>query len=172
MLTTTTTGQTDRPTMAHNRSLSNPYFPSSSALLSQPTTATTTPTANTNALLRQPLLMPTVRLAFLPPTPQSQIPDASPPQQPLAAHRSPRLKPTTAKLIRSRSGSASASDPVFADANVPPLPVPSLGDVGLEWIGIPCKFEVVQEQLEIEGYQMYAVEKWCVGFVFRLRCIA
>jgi hypothetical protein len=28
------------------------------------------------------------------------------------------------------------------------------------WFNSPCKFEVVREQMEISGYQLYAVEKW------------
>lgn len=31
----------------------------------------------------------------------------------------------------------------------------------MQWLGKACKFEIVQEHLQIEGYQMYAVEKWC-----------
>ncbi|THH06359.1 hypothetical protein EW146_g9636, partial [Bondarzewia mesenterica] len=65
--------------------------------------------------------------------------------------RSPRPKPATAKLIRSRSTSVSLS---------PPEPSQQSVDVGLEWFGLSCRFEIAQEQIEIEGYQIYAVEKW------------
>jgi hypothetical protein len=37
-------------------------------------------------------------------------------------------------------------------------------ETALEWLGLPLAFDVVQEQLEIDGYQMYAVEKWSVLF--------
>lgn len=65
--------------------------------------------------------------------------------------RSPRLRPTTSKLIRSRSGSTShtSEDPITVSS-----------DVGSDWLGFPSRFEIVQEQLQIDGYQMYAVEKW------------
>jgi hypothetical protein len=32
--------------------------------------------------------------------------------------------------------------------------------MSVDWIGSGCRFEVVEEQLELSGYQMYAVEKW------------
>lgn len=63
--------------------------------------------------------------------------------------RSPRLKP---KLIRARSASVSVT--VTQDITD--------SDVGALWIGKSCRFQVEQELLEIEGYQMYAVEKWIV----------
>ncbi|KAJ7908344.1 hypothetical protein B0H13DRAFT_2662099 [Mycena leptocephala] len=31
-----------------------------------------------------------------------------------------------------------------------------------DWIGLPLRFEIVTERLELEGYQIYAVEKWIV----------
>ncbi|KAL1722279.1 hypothetical protein EV715DRAFT_247436 [Schizophyllum commune] len=34
--------------------------------------------------------------------------------------------------------------------------------VGLEWFGLPAQFEIVALDIELEGYQMYAVEKWIV----------
>jgi hypothetical protein len=106
--------------------------------------------------------MPTVR----PPRHPYTFP--SPAQPP---PRSPRLKPTTNILIRSRSGSAShvASDVNLSTINISPALSfaaigggPNGGEVGMEWLGKPCRFEFVQESLQIEGYQMYAVEKWCV----------
>ncbi|KAF5363541.1 hypothetical protein D9756_000366 [Leucocoprinus leucothites] len=61
---------------------------------------------------------------------------------------SPRRPHTT----RARSSSLSRS----------PLPNLPSNDTALEWLGLPLAFDVVQEQLEIDGYQMYAVEKWIV----------
>jgi len=37
---------------------------------------------------------------------------------------------------------------------------------GKEWLGVDCRFEVVEE-LELEGYQIHAVEKWYVVPWFR-----
>ncbi|KAI0068856.1 hypothetical protein BV25DRAFT_1792230 [Artomyces pyxidatus] len=59
--------------------------------------------------------------------------------------KSPKIKPTTSTARREH-------------------------DVGAEWFGkAGVRFEVVQEQLEIEGYQIYAVEKWCVAVTERTR---
>lgn len=77
---------------------------------------------------------------------------------PVIPPRSPRLKPTAGKLIRAKSGTHSSID---ANSSSPHIPFPPVSvDVGSEWLGIPLKFEVVEEQTEVEGYQMYAVEKW------------
>ncbi|KAI6105566.1 hypothetical protein F5141DRAFT_1124619 [Pisolithus sp. B1] len=60
--------------------------------------------------------------------------------------RSPRTKQPSAKLIRSRSGSAAATmerGVVAVDASSP-------------------DFEIVVERMELTGYQVYAVEKWIV----------
>lgn len=103
------------------------------------------------------LLMPTVRVPCVPHTP-SPIPPST------QAPRSPRMRPTTNKLVRGRS--ASINEPLPTLATLAPSP----GDLGMEWIGTACKFEIVQEQLQIEGYQMYAVEKWYEGVHALLRC--
>jgi hypothetical protein len=116
--------------------------------MAHPSLAISTPSPSSNALR---LLMPTVRSPSLHHNQQQ-------PTSPQTAPRSPRLKPTTTKLIRSRSGSASFS--------AEPAVAPPQCDVGSEWIGLPGKFQVVQEELQIQGYQMYAVEKWCVSLSF------
>ncbi|TBU49553.1 hypothetical protein BD309DRAFT_947112 [Dichomitus squalens] len=83
------------------------------------------------------LLMPTVR-AVRPTSP-----------------RVPNSKPSPSKLGRGRAGS---------------LPVSVVNEpqertvVGAsEWLPGGEKFEVVEEQLELEGFQIYAVEKWVVA---------
>ncbi|KAI0320823.1 hypothetical protein OF83DRAFT_1102938 [Amylostereum chailletii] len=83
------------------------------------------------------ILMPTVRI----PRP--------PPGGPSSPTKSPRLRPAPPKISRARSGSIAGT----------PEPPPT-ADVGIDWFGRPCKFEIVQDQLEIAGYQIYAVEKW------------
>ncbi len=87
------------------------------------------------------LLMPTVRLPRSP---------SSTPGSPVSPPKSPKVKQPAAKLMRSRSASTHVS---------PELPCTPKG-IGLQWFGKTCKFEIVQDQLEIEGYQLYAVEKW------------
>ncbi|KAJ7771390.1 hypothetical protein DFH07DRAFT_1057717 [Mycena maculata] len=83
--------------------------------------------------LDQTLLLPTVR------QPQSR------PSAPLTHHR------TKSKLAR-------ASVDITA-----PLPRPwSLTDTANDWIGLPLRFEIVTDRLELDGYQIYAVEKWIV----------
>jgi hypothetical protein len=60
------------------------------------------------------------------------------------------------RLARSTSGSTSHhSSP---DPGATPRP---LTWAGKEWIGVDCRFEILEE-LELEGYQIYAVEKWYV----------
>jgi hypothetical protein len=60
------------------------------------------------------------------------------------------------RLARSTSGSASHhSSPDPGSIQRPPTLV------GKEWIGAECRFEVLEE-FELDGYQIYAVEKWFV----------
>ncbi|KAJ7507836.1 hypothetical protein B0H11DRAFT_2218648 [Mycena galericulata] len=83
--------------------------------------------------LDQTLLLPTVR------QPQSR-----PPAQ-LTHHRA-RSKPTR----------ASVDIP-------PPLSKPwSPTDTARDWIGLPLRFDILTDRLELEGFQIYAVEKWIV----------
>ncbi|KAJ7047354.1 hypothetical protein C8F04DRAFT_1171989 [Mycena alexandri] len=82
------------------------------------------------------LLLPTVR-----------VPVSRPPA-PSTHHR------TRSKLARP-NGSA-------VDITAP-LPRPwSATDVANDWIGLPLRFDIVTDRLELEGYQIYAVEKWIV----------
>lgn len=108
------------------------------------------------------LLMPTVRVPYLP-APAHTAGTAPAP----AAPRSPRLVPTSgttpSKLTRARSASASRSllDLTGITPHVQPqVPAWTSADTGTEWLGLPLRFDVVQECLQVEGYQMYAVEKW------------
>lgn len=41
----------------------------------------------------------------------------------------------------------------------PPLQVRNTAQ---EWIGLPLAFDVVHDELQVDGYQLYAVEKWSV----------
>lgn len=85
------------------------------------------------------LLMPTVRQARMAPT--------------ISLSRIPSAKSSPAKPSRSRAGSIV----------VTPQPSPDLSaaqTISVDWIGGSCRFEVVEEQIELEGYQIYAVEKW------------
>ncbi|KAJ7498897.1 hypothetical protein FB451DRAFT_1203384 [Mycena latifolia] len=44
-----------------------------------------------------------------------------------------------------------------------PLPRPaSPTDTANDWIGLPLHFDIVTDRLELEGYQIYAVQKWIV----------
>jgi hypothetical protein len=102
--------------------------------------------------------MPTVRYCF-----RASPIVIAPPAQSVVPTRLPRSRASPAKLMRHRSGSASnsigdmnISQPHLASSVKPSTP----SDVGMQWLGAPLKFEVVEESLEIEGYQMYAVEKW------------
>ncbi|KAF9009063.1 hypothetical protein BDQ17DRAFT_1422232 [Cyathus striatus] len=101
------------------------------------------------------LLLPLVRL---PNPPQSQSHLQFQFQfQPQPVPRSPRLTPKHHPRSRAASVSPSLSEQVALARQNPPL-----HDVASEWIGLPVHFELVHEQLEIDGYQLYAVEKWIV----------
>lgn len=66
------------------------------------------------------------------------------------------MKPSASKFVRSRSESN----------NFPSSPDPSAAlAYGADWVGFTSKFEVVEDQVEMEGYQVYAVEKWQVHIV-------
>ncbi|KAJ6515875.1 hypothetical protein C8R45DRAFT_1140940 [Mycena sanguinolenta] len=79
------------------------------------------------------LLLPTVR------QPQSK-------QQQHSSHTR-----TRSKLVRSSVDTTA------------PLPRPwSPTDVAKHWIGLPLHFDIVSDRLELEGYQIYAVQKWIV----------
>ncbi|KAJ7179118.1 hypothetical protein C8R46DRAFT_625399, partial [Mycena filopes] len=44
-----------------------------------------------------------------------------------------------------------------------PLPRPwTPTDIANDWIGLPLHFEIVTDRLELDGFQIYAVEKWIV----------
>ena len=83
--------------------------------------------------------------------------------------RVPSSKPSPSKLGRSRAGSL----PVNGVNEQPERVVVGAS----EWLPGGEKFEVVEEQLELEGFQIYAVEKWyaslgnqdCSGVVMSLR---
>ncbi|KAI0053522.1 hypothetical protein FA95DRAFT_1600673 [Auriscalpium vulgare] len=140
----------------------NPGYPStlvSASSTSVPATPLVQPTHNAHrspatslqtSLLSPPssfhkrLLMPTVR----PP----RSPSRSTPASPVLTAKSPRIKPTTSKRIRSRSASSSTASPDFSAAK----------DLTLEWFGRASKFDIVHDTLELEGFQIYAVEKWYV----------
>ncbi|KAI9000995.1 hypothetical protein BD414DRAFT_405041 [Trametes punicea] len=59
------------------------------------------------------------------------------------------------KPARSRAGSVSA--------NASPEPSERVPSGASEWLPGGEKFEIVEEQLELEGFQIYAVEKWVVA---------
>ncbi|KAF7352772.1 hypothetical protein MVEN_01243800 [Mycena venus] len=85
------------------------------------------------------LLLPTVR---------------QPNPRPPAQQTHSRTKSTSTKLVRPNASSLDVTAP---------LPRPwSPTDIANDWIGLPLHFEIVTERLELEGYQIYAVEKWIV----------
>lgn len=98
------------------------------------------PTAHDVPACGRILLMPTVRQAR---TGTSIWP----------ASRMPSVKSSPAKMSRSRAGSVVASLQPSPDLSAPPTDT-------VDWIGGGCRFEVVEDQIHLEGYQIYAVEKW------------
>lgn len=102
------------------------------------------PSQTLNADITRPhalrLLLPTVR---------STRASASPASRPASTKLSP------AKHPRSRTGSAAQS--------LHPSPDPSnQASTCVDWVGGGRRFEVVEDQFELEGFQLYAVEKWWV----------
>ncbi|KAL6309539.1 hypothetical protein BKA93DRAFT_722828 [Sparassis latifolia] len=112
---------------------------------SHPSTPFLTPQVSSSNVLLPPtsrrLLMPTVR------SPKA-IPNGSP-RVPPPARFSPSKPP------RSRAGSTSNLVPVDPNER-------STSTVTSDWIGGGRKFEVVEEQIELEGFQIFAVERWVV----------
>jgi hypothetical protein len=43
---------------------------------------------------------------------------------------------------------------------IPPTPGPRRYEV--TWVSKLGQFDIIQEEVEVEGYQIYAVQKWCV----------
>jgi hypothetical protein len=77
------------------------------------------------------------------------------------------LKATPAKLARNHLGSHSYSHSL-SEVNPSVTEIPLLHspeETGSVWLGVPLKFDVLEEEVEIEGYQMYAVEKWYVCII-------
>ncbi|KAI0695729.1 hypothetical protein BC835DRAFT_1272898 [Cytidiella melzeri] len=110
--------------------------------LPPPLSATLTPQASSSNVAHihvHKLLMPTVRPARL-----------------SNAFSLPRTtKSSPAKHSRPRAGSlaqTASPSPDFSSSSAPLV----------DWIGGECRFEVVEEQIELSGYQIYAVEKWVV----------
>ncbi|KAK7061736.1 hypothetical protein R3P38DRAFT_2831259 [Favolaschia claudopus] len=87
--------------------------------------------------MRQTLLLATVRQ-----------PVSRPPAPPTHHAR------TKSKLVRSNTPSLDITAPL------PRLWTPT--DVANDWIGLPLHFEIETDRLELQGYQIYAVEKWIV----------
>ncbi|KAF9453008.1 hypothetical protein P691DRAFT_802387 [Macrolepiota fuliginosa MF-IS2] len=79
------------------------------------------------------------------------VPSALPPPSRLLL---PHVRPTEYRRLSARQP-RSRSPPIEPQS-------PASHDTALEWLGLPLSFDVVQAQLEIGGYQMYAVEKWSV----------
>lgn len=107
--------------------------------LSVPSTPFYTPqvsSVNVGNTATKRLLVPTVRAPRPPPT----------------SPRVPSSRPSPSKLGRSRAGSLS----LVAEVSERTVTGAS------EWIQGGEKFEVTEEQLELEGFQIYAVEKWYV----------
>ena len=83
--------------------------------------------------------MPTVRPTRVAPSPTPRAASA---------------KSSPVKHPRSRAGSLAPS------VQASPDPI-SLSILPVDLIGGGRRFEVVQDQLELQGFQLYAVEKWC-----------
>ena len=97
------------------------------------------------------LLLPTVR------NPRSNASSSPPPP---ASHKSPKSKSYSSRSGRSRRASPQRA-PDLQDSSVP---------IGQTWLGKSANFEIVHDQLELEGFQLFAVEKWSVSHLL-LACL-
>ncbi|EPT03801.1 hypothetical protein FOMPIDRAFT_1028638 [Fomitopsis schrenkii] len=108
-----------------------------------PSTPVDSPSASpghANGTQPRRLLMPTVR----------------PTKQTMGSPKIPHSKASPSKMTRSRAGSG--SNPSFLSD----LSDKSTSISVPDWVGGGRKFEIVEEQIELTGYQIYAVEKWVV----------
>lgn len=106
-----------------------------------PSTPVDSPSASpghANGTQPRRLLMPTVR----------------PTKQTMGSPKIPHSKASPSKMTRSRAGSG--SNPSFLSD----LSDKSTSISVPDWVGGGRKFEIVEEQIELTGYQIYAVEKW------------
>ncbi|KAG0709652.1 hypothetical protein DFH29DRAFT_885189 [Suillus ampliporus] len=71
----------------------------------------------------------------------------------------PTRRQASSKLMRSRSGSATA---IMTSAAFNAGTGASENYVGERWIGRMSRLEIAESRIELQGYQMYAVEKWIV----------
>ncbi|KAJ7095410.1 hypothetical protein B0H15DRAFT_1020241, partial [Mycena belliarum] len=67
---------------------------------------------------------------------------------------------STAPLSHHRTRSKAARPSIDIAAPLPRLTSPT--DIAKDWIGLPLHFDIVTDRLELEGYQIYAVQKWIV----------
>jgi hypothetical protein len=88
------------------------------------------------------LLLPAVR------TPRTLPPPPPPPS------RSPKIKSSSSRSSRTRL--------VSPPPQPPPDPREPYLTTGQVWLGKNANFEIVQDQLQLEGFQLFAVEKWFV----------
>ncbi|KAI9512172.1 hypothetical protein F5148DRAFT_1008388 [Russula earlei] len=89
------------------------------------------------------LLLPTVR------NPRSILPSVPSPPLP---YKSPKIRSAAYRSTRSRL----ASPPIPSDPRDPSA------TIGQLWLGLDkdANFEIVHDQLELDGFQLFAVEKW------------
>lgn len=59
---------------------------------------------------------------------------------------------------RARSGGAGSMQ--LHMSVIPPTPGPRPYEV--TWVSKLGQFDIIQEEVEVEGYQIYAVQKWCI----------
>ena len=69
---------------------------------------------------------------------------------PPLSHRSPKIKSSSSRSSRTRLVSP------------PPDPPDTYVTTGQLWLGKNANFEIVQDQLQLDGFQLFAVEKWFV----------
>lgn len=87
------------------------------------------------------------------------------PPPPVRAHSALSALPPPSALLLPRVRHTDCHRRSSPRARSPSSDPPS-HDTALEWLGLPLNFDLLHDHLEIEGYQMYAVEKWFVFLSF------
>ena len=142
------------PAVSPASSTESPLLPSNT----RPSMSRQSTTSMPTSLQRSPYLtagMPSTLIQQYPHSVRLLMPTVRPTRPLLKASPSstvPSVRSSPAKS-RSRAGSVVQS--------LQPSPDPSAGpQVTVDWIGGGCRFEVVENEVILEGFQLYAVEKW------------
>jgi len=79
----------------------------------------------------------------------------------------PGVKGHRLQRAAGRARSGAAGNMQLHMSVIPPTPGPRPYEV--TWVSKLGQFDIIQEEAEIEGYQIYAVQKWCVSLLEQIK---